>query len=289
MGRLKKQSIATFICFISTALSQYSDDFSRNTIWPLAVAAFDKNPQICINSGLPDGQLKRKIEVKCDFLNETCSGYTASSKASNGIILAFSGSTGNEGPLEILSILFEKQAQFPGGGLVAEFFYRTFFNIWNAGMKDDFLTLRQKFPDYQVWITGHSLGAAMATLAATYITQTGYVSGTQVKLITYGEPRNGDATYASRINDMLPFAYRVVHDNDIVPQVPLDVENYEHHRTEIWYPNAMAVGDPFVVCRGNEDRNCSKGIPISKWNPGAHTLYFNIDIEKYQHSGCVYA
>ncbi|CAJ0946364.1 unnamed protein product, partial [Mesorhabditis belari] len=285
----KQWTYAFLLFFISTTLCQYSDDFGRNTVWPLAVATFDKNPQICIKSGLPDGQLRRKLEMKCDLVNETCSGYTAFSQASKVIVLAFRGSEGTEVPMEVLSVLFEKQAQFPGGGLVAEFFYRAFLGIWNAGMKDDFLTLRQQFPDYQVWITGHSLGAAMATLAAGFITQNGYVSGTEIKLITYGEPRNGDATYASRINDMLPFAYRVVHDNDIVPQIPLDLENYEHHRTEIWYPNAMAVGDPFVVCRGNEDRNCSAGLPLLKWNTGAHTLYFNIDIGKYQRNGCIYS
>ena len=37
-------------------------------------------------------------------------------------------------------------------------------------MKGDFTSLLNSYPTYQVWVTGHSLGGAMAILAANYIT-----------------------------------------------------------------------------------------------------------------------
>ncbi|CAJ0939802.1 unnamed protein product, partial [Mesorhabditis belari] len=176
---------------------------------------------------------------------------------------------------------------FPGGGMVAEFFYSAFLGIWNGGMKDDFLSLRNSYPDYQIWVTGHSLGGAMAGLCAGYITQVGYVPLTQIRLITFGEPRTGDAKYASLI-DQIPYAYRVVHDNDWVPHVPLVPMGYEHHGTQIFYPNLMKPGDPYTVCQGNEDSKCSNSVPADRLNGEAHGWYYNIDINNYESRNCVY-
>jgi triacylglycerol lipase len=61
-----------------------------------------------------------------------------------------------------------------------------------------------------VWMTGHSLGAALATLAADRF---GAVQG----LYTFGSPCVGDRAFA---DDFHVSAYRFVHDRDIVTRVP---------------------------------------------------------------------
>lgn len=61
-----------------------------------------------------------------------------------------------------------------------------------------------------VWFTGHSLGAALATLAADRWTTT-------QGLYTFGCPRVGDQDFK---NDFYVHAYRFVHQNDIVTRVP---------------------------------------------------------------------
>lgn len=38
--------------------------------------------------------------------------------------------------------------------------------MWNGGLRDDFLSLKNSYPDYEYWFTGHSLGGSLATLAA---------------------------------------------------------------------------------------------------------------------------
>jgi len=68
-----------------------------------------------------------------------------------------------------------------------------------------------------VWFTGHSLGGALATLAADQ-----YGSGAE--LYTFGSPRVGDRTFADhfRVN-----AYRFVNNDDVVTKVPLP-GSYRH-------------------------------------------------------------
>jgi triacylglycerol lipase len=61
-----------------------------------------------------------------------------------------------------------------------------------------------------VWLTGHSLGAAVATLAAQ---RQGRVQG----LYTFGSPRVGDARFAAGFH--VP-AWRFVNHQDVVPHLP---------------------------------------------------------------------
>ena len=63
-------------------------------------------------------------------------------------------------------------------------------------------------------ITGHSLGAAMATLFAARVNK----RGGDVVLYTYGSPRAGDSTWAEQFSNIE--AYRFVNTNDIVCTVP---------------------------------------------------------------------
>jgi len=65
-----------------------------------------------------------------------------------------------------------------------------------------------------LWVTGHSLGGAMATLASVRLTAEGY---TVRAVYTYGSPRPGDRHFqrAYRLAN-----YRFVNDNDLVPHLP---------------------------------------------------------------------
>ncbi len=67
---------------------------------------------------------------------------------------------------------------------------------------------------------GHSLGGAIATLAADWLKKNGGVS--TVKLYTFGSPRVGLASFASRCSSNLQTnnIYRVYHKTDPVPMVP---------------------------------------------------------------------
>jgi len=67
-----------------------------------------------------------------------------------------------------------------------------------------------------LWITGHSLGAALATIAASLCTDKPELGA--VGLVTYGSPRVGDRTFGRRIK--VP-VWRFRHNADLVTHVPI--------------------------------------------------------------------
>jgi alpha/beta superfamily hydrolase len=71
-----------------------------------------------------------------------------------------------------------------------------------------------------VFFTGHSLGAALATLAAARITPT--------SLYTFGSPRVGDDEFVAMLKHMSPSIHRVVHGEDIVATVPPEKLGFRH-------------------------------------------------------------
>jgi triacylglycerol lipase len=71
----------------------------------------------------------------------------------------------------------------------------------------------------KIWITGHSLGAAMATLIARRCALEPKLQ-TPCALFTYGSPRVGDKTYVEELDKLIPH-HRWVNDGDIVTKVPL--------------------------------------------------------------------
>ena len=213
---------------------------------------------------------------------DDCVAFTAVSHSDKAIIISFRGSTLNEVVVEVLEALLDKPVvPFVGGGYVLSYFLDAFHLLWNNGVKDDFLTLKNANPGYEIWVTGHSLGllyrdsgakgliinlsnkellsgAALASLGAATIAHTNLYPADQIKLVTFGQPRVGDKGYAAAVDSTIAYAYRVVHKNDIVPQLPPQfLKGYHHHKSEVWYDNSMNVGATFTECDVDEGAQCS--------------------------------
>lgn len=71
-----------------------------------------------------------------------------------------------------------------------------------------------------VFFTGHSLGAALATLAATRYSP--------AALYAFGSPRVGDAAWVASLSDVTYCIYRLVVEEDIVATVPPAALGFEH-------------------------------------------------------------
>lgn len=78
-----------------------------------------------------------------------------------------------------------------------------------------------------VYVTGHSLGGAMASLCAARLHNEGY----NVILYTYGSPRVGDKKWASQFESIE--VYRFINCNDIVTVVP--PHGLYHHIGKVCY------------------------------------------------------
>lgn len=99
----------------------------------------------------------------------------------------------------------------PGAGRVHEGFLAAYDSV-AARLKGVLAGLDAGLP---VWFTGHSLGAALATIAAARAER---VQG----LYTYGSPRVGDVAFAQAFSRTRAAGrhFRFVHDNDVVTVVP---------------------------------------------------------------------
>uniref|UniRef100_A0A914DWM3 Fungal lipase-like domain-containing protein n=1 Tax=Acrobeloides nanus TaxID=290746 RepID=A0A914DWM3_9BILA len=202
----------------------------------------------------------------------TCAGSVFVIHDEQAILLMFRWTVGNTEGIEEFDF-YNMTLTFPGGGTVSEFYYNSFQVVWNNGMRDTFLAAKNSFPTYELWVTGVSMGASMAALAAPYISQMGYFAPKDIKMVNYGELRVGHKDFADRYPSLVPYAYRIVHRNDIMPHIiPLEA-GYVHHQNEIWYNNLMHETDPWVECDAEESQNCSDSVPKSEWTKLDH-VYF---------------
>jgi triacylglycerol lipase len=113
------------------------------------------------------------------------------------------------------------------GGRVHSGFLKAFAEI--SDRLDAVVRARQ--PGQQLWLAGHSLGGALATLAAAHIGRDA-VQG----LYTYGCPRVGDAAFASVLPERSH--YRFVHRGDWVATVPPEFLGYVHAGTPQQVPGS---------------------------------------------------
>ncbi len=72
----------------------------------------------------------------------------------------------------------------------------------------------------QILITGHSLGAALAVLAAPDIARNMPPNTVEPRLITFAGPRVGVSDFAAKFNALIESCYRVVNFLDVVPYLP---------------------------------------------------------------------
>ena len=80
--------------------------------------------------------------------------------------------------------------------------------------------VKQLNPNIPCYITGHSLGGAVATLSAIEIALQVPEIRSQIQLYTYAAPRIGDRDFVQAHSQLIPNSYRIVNLSDSVPLVP---------------------------------------------------------------------
>lgn len=99
-----------------------------------------------------------------------------------------------------------------------------------------------------VIFVGHSLGGAIAAMSANHAYQTMPI-GLKIQLITFGQPRCGDADWASAMNFFLGDDYvRVFNAGDPVPHVP-SAARFHHAGREIYFDANGQVAAPTLMTR----------------------------------------
>jgi len=148
--------------------------------------------------------LQRNIEL---FTCGQFHGFVG--RLENVVVLAFRGTKNVKNCLTDAETPLVRHPPYPGR--VHRGFAEAVEQVW-PDVRRLLGTPSQKL---SVWITGHSLGGAMATLASIRLASEGHA----VRAVyTYGSPRVGNRLF----RDAYPLVenYRFVNDNDLVPHLP---------------------------------------------------------------------
>ena len=94
---------------------------------------------------------------------------------------------------------------------------------------------KEKSSTTEIFITGHSLGAGLATLAALHITKLAerHKVNPSIQLYTFASPRVGDGTFASHFDNFEKInSYRIINSEDLIQAVPLPTTEVVDAATE---------------------------------------------------------
>lgn len=145
-------------------------------------------------------------------------GFVLSSATEN--IIVFRGTQTNVEWLNNINAIQKDYTDPISGkyyGKIHEGFIKNYLRITDPLPRDLAKTLDTKLPCY---ITGHSLGASVAILAALDIAINVPQLLPQIRLYTYASPRVGDTTFATLHSQTIPNNYRVVNLADAIPLLP---------------------------------------------------------------------
>jgi hypothetical protein len=121
-------------------------------------------------------------------------------------------------------------------------------------------------PGYELTLVGHSLGGAVAALAALEFQARGW----EPHVTTFGEPRVGNKAFNRFLDERFnldadsaedALYRRVTHVDDPVPLLPLEEWGYRMHAGEIFIGKSSLPPAPadLKMCHGDQDINCIAG------------------------------
>jgi len=126
-------------------------------------------------------------------------------------------------------------------------------------------------PGWQVKVTGHSLGAALAQLTSMDLIK----AGIPCTVYNYGQPRTGDQKYAAFANSKVS-TWRVTHNKDMVPHLPFTTQMEFYHVCREEFEDASgAVRTCDTSC---EDKTCADQYDFKNTNTDDHLTYLGLRV-----------
>ncbi|KAB8116024.1 hypothetical protein EE612_056949 [Oryza sativa] len=187
------------------------------------------------------------------------------------IIIAFRG-TQEHSVSNWIEDLFWKQLDvgYPGmpDAMVHHGFYTAYYNTTvRHEILESVRWARKTYGRLPINVVGHSMGGALASFCALDLSVK--YGSQEVQLMTFGQPRVGNPSFAAYFSDQVPRTIRVTHQNDIVPHLPpyfcyLGEWTYHHFSREVWLHETI-VGNVVTrnetICDGSgEDPTCSRSV-----------------------------
>ncbi|KAJ8601158.1 hypothetical protein CTAYLR_008273 [Chrysophaeum taylorii] len=226
------------------------------------------------NSSLPEGATVTAVVSQTTSGGRAIVGYDTFDET---VFVAYRGSENVQNWIENIKFIKTYPYEgYPDVG-VEQGFYDWYADLNDAGLLDAVKELASYSSNLKV--TGHSAGAACATLLATDVslglalTDFDLVSAT-----TFGSPRVGQSDFADLYATFKHTSLRVTHYHDIVPHLPPEDMTFHHVATEVFYNEANSA---YKVCDGSgEDNSCSNACAdtFSCTSVDDHLYYINITL-----------
>ncbi|KAL5782366.1 hypothetical protein ACOSP7_007395 [Xanthoceras sorbifolium] len=205
----------------------------------------------------------------------------------DAVVIAFRG-TQEHSIQNWIEDLFWKQLDlnYPDmpDAMVHHGFYSAYHNTTiRPGILNAVKIAKEIYGDFKIIVTGHSMGGAMAAFCALDLTVNYEVQN--VKVMTFGQPRIGNAVFATYYSQLVPDTIRVTNDHDIVPHLPpyytyFPQKTYHHFPREVWLYNlglGSLVYNVEKICDGSgEDPNCSRSVTGNSISD--HLVYYGIQL-----------
>ncbi|KAJ2595205.1 hypothetical protein H4R99_005443 [Coemansia sp. RSA 1722] len=140
----------------------------------------------------------------------------------------------------------------------------------NPRVMDTVLELANRYPEYKIIATGHSLGGARASLFVADIAANHPELISRIEMYTYGKPRCGNVVYAQYMDSLgIPYV-RQIYKGDLYPHLPIKQLGYVHFGAEVWIPQ----DDEYVICQSGDYSRCSERLPLARLNTEEHYQYY---------------
>lgn len=211
----------------------HATEFSIQNAYILARASANiyrnANPSnlLSTSNGITPGPQSREVRIENSNLNIHTHASILADDAK--IMIIFKGTN----PSDLRHILTDLRFDWTDGpfGQIHSGFASALAVAWNA--------IRQSLREFhtnnqRIWLSGHSLGGALATLAAAALLREDPhtpIGG----VYTFGQPRVGDETFQHQFNTRLGNrTFRFVHHQDIITRLPPKTFGY-HHVGEMKY------------------------------------------------------
>ena len=195
------------------------------------------------------------------------------------LVVSFRGTESLENWIENLRIAKTDREMSCAGCKVHSGFLDS-FNTVADGVLAAIQEQHERYPGAPVYTTGHSLGGALAVIAAYVLEYDLHVPVSGV--FTYGAPRVGNSAFAKFFNGASDthVTYRLTHHRDPVPHLPMKVLGFRHTATEVFYRGD--THDHQVCDASGEDPFCSNHYLID-YSIHDHLSYFGESIGSH---GC---
>ncbi|KAI9860576.1 MAG: hypothetical protein M1813_006000 [Trichoglossum hirsutum] len=197
-------------------------------------------------------------------------GFVAVDKTNGIMVVSFRGTSNNEDLIDDAKII---QKPWKCDGCWAHQAFAQFWDAASVTVETAISAYQADFPYYPIVVTGHSLGGAIATLAAAEL-RSRFPSAT-VYLYNYGSPEVGNQALADFVTSQ-GGNFRVTHFDDPVPRVP-GTSLYAHITPEYWITSKNGVPVTAADIKYMPDGGGDVGLPNTDFD--AHHWYFgHIDV-----------